>query len=263
MGDNKVDNVQKVNEAIGESLSKIGTITAGVANGEVDVSTELTQWKETFHLQDTLNKVIDPDWKLANRNWPRAIRGEMFEAIDSFNWEWWKRKKNTPNIPNAEIEMVDTFFFLLSHSITFAKTERDFNNLCTTTFTLALAKEQRVVQNEMDVKFNQEEFIKNGEDFIKFSLVSPEQYHLMFLKFMDMWLSLNLKMVDLMKLYRTKNILNLFRQQNGYKEGTYVKIWGEEEDNIICFGLAKRIPLDDNFQTTLMNELKIAYANFI
>ena len=48
-----------------------------------------------------------------------------------------------------------------------------------------------------------------------------------------MWLSRGLKIVDLLKLYRAKNVLNAFRQKNGYKQGTYVKIWGEDEDNII------------------------------
>ena len=28
-----------------------------------------------------------------------------------------------------------------------------------------------------------------------------------------------------------KNILNRFRQENGYKDGTYKKIWNGEEDN--------------------------------
>lgn len=258
----RLDNVQRVTEAIGESLSKISTMTAGAINGNVEISEELTLWKETFHLQDEFNKVVNQHWREAKYPWPRAIRGEMIETIDSFNWEWWKKKKNTPNMINAEVELVDTFFFLISHSLTFVHSERDFNNLCNTTFTLVFAKEQQVVQNNTDVKFNQDEFIKLGEEIIKFSLVNPEQYQLMFLRLMDMWLSLNLKLVDLMKLYRTKHILNLFRQQNGYKEGIYMKIWGEEEDNIICWQLAKRLPMDDNFQTNLLEELNKAYENF-
>lgn len=256
------EHVQHLNEAIGENLSKISTMTASAASGNIEISEDLTLWKETFILQDEFNKVVNSNWREANSNWPRAIRGEVLEAIDSYNWEWWKKKKNTPNHMNAEVELVDTFFFLISHSLTFVKSERDFTNLCNTTFTLVFAKEQQVVQNQTDVKFNQEEFIKLGEDIIKFSLVNPEQYQLMFLRLMDMWLSLGLKVIDLMKLYRTKHILNLFRQQNGYKEGTYIKIWGEEEDNVICWQLAKRLPMDEMLQTNLLEELNNAYANF-
>jgi len=36
----------------------------------------------------------------------------------------------------------------------------------------------------------------------------------------------------LYKLYVGKNILNQFRQDHGYKEGTYIKIWNGEEDNV-------------------------------
>ena len=36
----------------------------------------------------------------------------------------------------------------------------------------------------------------------------------------------------LQKLYIGKNALNKLRQDNGYKEGTYTKIWNGEEDNV-------------------------------
>ena len=37
---------------------------------------------------------------------------------------------------------------------------------------------------------------------------------------------------DLVSMYVGKNVLNRFRQANGYKEGTYIKIWNGEEDNV-------------------------------
>ena len=40
---------------------------------------------------------------------------------------------------------------------------------------------------------------------------------------------------DLYKRYVVKNQLNQFRQDHGYKNGTYIKIWGDVEDNIIAF----------------------------
>ena len=46
------------------------------------------------------------------------------------------------------------------------------------------------------------------------------------------WLS-ELLEVDLYNLYSGKNILNQFRQDNGYKEGTYTKIWDGVEDNVV------------------------------
>ena len=41
-----------------------------------------------------------------------------------------------------------------------------------------------------------------------------------------------LNLHSLYLLYIGKNILNQFRQDNGYKEGTYIKTWDGEEDNV-------------------------------
>jgi hypothetical protein len=36
---------------------------------------------------------------------------------------------------------------------------------------------------------------------------------------------------ELYKTYIGKNVLNFFRQDHGYKEGSYIKIWNGKEDN--------------------------------
>jgi len=36
---------------------------------------------------------------------------------------------------------------------------------------------------------------------------------------------------ELYEIYVGKNVLNMFRQDNGYKEGTYNKVWYGREDN--------------------------------
>jgi len=36
---------------------------------------------------------------------------------------------------------------------------------------------------------------------------------------------------ELYEIYVGKNVLNMFRQDNGYKEGTYNKVWSGREDN--------------------------------
>ena len=38
---------------------------------------------------------------------------------------------------------------------------------------------------------------------------------------------------QLYRLYVGKNILNGFRQDHGYKEGSYIKIWNGVEDNVV------------------------------
>jgi hypothetical protein len=50
--------------------------------------------------------------------------------------------------------------------------------------------------------------------------------------FIDVALQSGLNLDALYKLYVGKNILNKFRQDHGYKDGSYIKIWNGEEDNV-------------------------------
>ena len=255
--------VGQLTGSIGDSLSVLNTGSTSDTM-ETLMMDDLKFWKETFQMQDSFNKVVYPNWKKEGFNWTRAIRGEIIECIDSFNWEWWKTKKNMPDFQNAEVELVDTFHFLISHCIVNSEDEAKVNSIATATFTLAFAKYQQLLKvSPTGVKFDQNSFIVSGEELIKFSLISPEQYQLMFIKFFDMWFLLNLTIKDLIKLYRAKNILNAFRQKNGYKIGTYVKIWGEVEDNVVCWALAKELDLDDNFANDLMVKLEESYSLWI
>jgi len=51
--------------------------------------------------------------------------------------------------------------------------------------------------------------------------------------FLTMSSKLNLKLPELYELYIGKNILNKFRQEHGYKDGSYIKIWNGKEDNVV------------------------------
>ncbi|HIP19342.1 MAG TPA: dUTPase, partial [Sulfurovum sp.] len=50
--------------------------------------------------------------------------------------------------------------------------------------------------------------------------------------FIDVAMQSGLNLDTLYTLYVGKNILNQFRQDHGYKEGTYIKIWNGKEDNV-------------------------------
>jgi hypothetical protein len=53
---------------------------------------------------------------------------------------------------------------------------------------------------------------------------------------------------EIYKLYMGKNILNKFRQNNGYKTGSYKKIWNGQEDNA--------------YLTTILKETEISNVEF-
>jgi uncharacterized protein with FMN-binding domain len=47
---------------------------------------------------------------------------------------------------------------------------------------------------------------------------------------------------DVYRLYIGKNCLNQFRQDNGYKDGSYTKIWDGKEDNVYMQEAIKENP---------------------
>ena len=50
-------------------------------------------------------------------------------------------------------------------------------------------------------------------------------------RFWDLMAAVELDFEALYSAYVGKNVLNFFRQDHGYKEGTYVKTWAGREDN--------------------------------
>jgi hypothetical protein len=54
--------------------------------------------------------------------------------------------------------------------------------------------------------------------------------------------------------------LNFFRQDHGYKEGTYIKIWHGEEDNEVLAILVNRLDASAaDFQHQLYQALEAKY----
>ncbi|MBD3754209.1 MAG: dUTP diphosphatase [Gammaproteobacteria bacterium] len=47
---------------------------------------------------------------------------------------------------------------------------------------------------------------------------------------------------QLYRIYMAKNVLNKFRQDHGYKEGTYIKEWSGQEDNVVMFEIIALMP---------------------
>ena len=80
----------------------------------------------------------------------------------------------------------------------------------------------------------QNDVIAKVEDIMLHSL-SKEKLDLeeLISDFFDLVIMSGLDLESLYKLYVGKNILNQFRQDNGYKDGTYIKVWSGEEDNVV------------------------------
>lgn len=179
--------------------------------------------QECMNFQAATNALVNPEWKTAGYAWKRAMWVEAAELTDLVGYKWWKDLNKAPDKKQILLEVVDIFHFLLSHTLVFRRySATDLYH----GYQWAL-KHSRVSEKEQQLQMI-EEFVFNclydGEVVLHTS-------------FFQMMNSLDIKIEDLLKYYIGKNALNKFRQDNGYKAGTYRKQWNllgnQVEDNVV------------------------------
>ncbi|MCK9472574.1 dUTP diphosphatase [Sulfurimonas sp.] len=166
-------------------------------------------------------------------NWRRCIYMECAEMIDSFTWKHWKNIDQETDWNNLQVEVVDVWHFVMSLAI-----ENYSQTLRGQVEDLAINISQS--QNFKKINTSSEHFAKQDEIIQKIESIMIDtlsrgslDLEKLISDFFDLVLMSGLNLESLYKLYMGKNILNQFRQDNGYKNGTYIKIWAGEEDNVI------------------------------
>jgi len=195
--------------------------------------------------QDRLNTITIPKWKTKGLNFRRAIRQECAEAIDSTDWKWWK--KGEVDEENLKIEAIDILHFALSVFI------MEDSSLNSVGLEELLSGEKYVGVNDLQ---------KHIEVVIKDSF--KESASILLLDALQLCSMVGFTEKTLFQKYSTKYLLNVFRQQNGYKDGTYIKEWllnGKKvEDNVVLTKCAKEVSESDNFEEDLLLKVCEAYT---
>ncbi|KUJ84698.1 dUTP diphosphatase [Microbulbifer flavimaris] len=169
------------------------------------------QLQVMLRLQDEINSVVNTEWRGQNFPWYRAIWVESAELLDHYGWKWWK--KQSPEMDQVKLELVDIWHFGLSlelqHGAPEVVAERMLGELEATTARAG------------DFREHLEAFTLNTLASRSFDLVG----------FAQLMADVELDFAELYRRYVGKNVLNRFRQDNGYKDGSYVKTWQGREDN--------------------------------
>ncbi len=192
-------------------------------------------------------------------NWKRCIYMECAEMVDSFAWKHWKAIDKEPDWDNHQIEVVDVWHFIMSLAI------EEY-----TTMMKGGIEDLAINISQLDsfskVNLSSETFsppsevISKVENLIRLSITTETlELEKMINEFFDLVAMSGLDLETLYRLYVGKNILNQFRQDNGYKDGSYIKVWNGEEDNVVM----KRIweTNADIKPDTLYKELVKAYTS--
>ena len=161
----------------------------------------------------------------------RCIYMECAELIDSFAWKHWKNIKAPTNWENVRIEIVDIWHFILSLLLEESKDNalskaQSAEELRSVSLFDDFCKEKGTPDDDdMYGILNDIEVIIHKCTGFGFDL--GELLSAYFILAMKCGLNLN----ALYQIYIGKNVLNQFRQNNGYKDGSYKKVWEGVEDN--------------------------------
>lgn len=209
-----------------------------------------------LEMQDSMNRKVNHDWVSANNNWYRAIQVEGVEAIEHHGWKWWK--KQDCDMAQLRMELVDIWHFMLSAAI-----QNKHGNI-------ALAKMEMMAElnlHQKSVQFDNQYYVLAQMSLLaKLDLLvgMAAARRTSLALFESLLLDCGMSWIDLFKQYVGKNVLNVFRQDHGYKTGTYIKIWNGREDNDHLVEVLDLVDLNSGgVRDTLYQSLRARYVEVL
>ena len=198
------------------------------------------QISSMLELQDSMNSKVKADWREQNFEWYRAIWIECAELLDHHGWKWWKKQQ--PDVNQIALELVDIWHFGLSLLLLKDQSIDDICDMVANAF------------NEVD---GSGEFAINLEEFTAKTLVTKD---FDVDGFVGLVKGINMQFDQLYVAYVGKNVLNFFRQDHGYQDGSYHKQWGGKEDNEHLVEIVAKLDTNlPSFKDDLYAEMKAVY----
>ena len=174
-------------------------------------------------LQDGMNRKVNPQWLSANYAYLRAAMIESVEGIEHHGWKWWKAQHK--DLPQLQMELVDIWHFALSSII--IQFEGDIEQSSSTIAQQLASNTSSVTFDGKDYDFTRLDILDNLQ--LMAGLCAANRFDVpLFIKIVE---QAEMNADELYRQYVGKNVLNFFRQDNGYKEGSYLKLWNGREDN--------------------------------
>lgn len=205
-----------------------------------ELSTASHKISQMLVMQNAMNSRISATWRENNYEWYRAIWVECAEMLDHYGWKWWKHQEI--DVAQVQLELVDIFHFGLGLRL--------MSDLSVEAIAEQLATEMLAPEQHSDFKLALESHAGKALTERRFDGHS----------FAACLKLINMDLDELFRQYVGKNTLNFFRQDYGYKEGTYIKVWHGKEDNEVLAELVNTLDVNaDDFQQQLYQALASAY----
>jgi len=215
----------------------------GLSFRRVKEMIKFEQLTEMLAMQEQLEIRIDgPEWRMKGHNYGLCIHMECAEIIDHVGWKHWKNIGQEPDWDAIAMELVDVWHFFLAHNLMAGgSSEHLFENL------LKATEDSEDVDADLIICC-----LGMGYGMITQG-VFPLQNFIIAMEHASMTWD------NLYKMYIGKNVLNWFRQDHGYKDGSYWKNWAGKEDNVHLLEITN--DLGDRFNSVeLIKCLTVRYA---
>ena len=200
------------------------------------------QIKIMLELQEQMNSKVDPNWRDTNNEWYRAIWVECAEMMEYTQWKWWKHQED--NKSQIRLEIVDVMHFMLAISLLTKDTPEH----------IAIQFKHALICNTT----------QDAIDTLANNQLSQQNFRACYFNLASIMLCVNMSFDELFKQYCAKNVLNIFRQDKGYKTGGYDKMWNGKEDNEVLFELLYAYDgTEINFMGKIREDLEIAYKEIL
>ena len=207
-----------------------------------------------FSLQKTMNTKVDPEWIRARYPYLRAVAIEGAEAIEHHGWKWWK--KQDKDLAQLQMELIDIWHFLLSEFLLRHEGDEHKALAHLTEHLKAINSQSNLDFDNQNIQVDSCDLIRKLELLIGTAIAGRIELSL----FESIMTDCELTWTELYCQYIGKNVLNIFRQDNGYKKGSYKKIWRGKEDNEHLVEILNSLdPSSTDFKEQIYLSLKRAY----
>ena len=183
--------------------------------GEFQVSNHAQQqaFCTMLAMQDRMNQRVHPQWIDQQYEWYRAVWIECGELMDHQGYKWWKKQDS--DLEQVQLEVVDIWHFGMSALFSSGRSHEEIASAM-------VAELEGTDPTPNDVLIATEALAAHSLSSRSFSVAL----------FRDLLRAVGLDFVTLYRQYVGKNVLNFFRQDHGYKDGSYIKTWAGKEDNV-------------------------------
>lgn len=208
---------------------------------DAPVTPSRSMLRTMLRMQDRMNTRVHPNWIAQGFAWHRAIWVECAELVDHYGYKWWKHQHH--DLAQIQLEVVDIWHFGLSACF------RQGESIETVA--------ERIVGGWPSPPASRD-VLESAEAL---AAVAAGDGAFSVSDFAALLQAVGMSFDELFRQYLAKNVLNVFRQDHGYQQGAYRKLWAGREDNEHLMELLPAIDTaGENAEAELYRALAQRYA---